>query len=268
MFNLPTDTAINGLRVLHEGNHFDNGDFHPNYLSKYSFSYTLNTKDSNTGNYCKIATIQYIPNVNVVYRYDIELFTTNITELNMLTIFCENDLSNTKVNFKGDTNINIVIKQKSVNENNLIDVYVQINRSWTKLFYRCYIARCLDYLSLYDEKTAYNSLKLFNEQQFVQNMQSDVNVNYVRNEIIKTITTQNTTVNANSDIKLQIPVEGLTRDCLVSYIPTNADIPAELSFNSCYIPYSGYLILRVKNSASYNKDLPKITWNISYRRLS
>ena len=44
MYNLPTDSTINGLSVYHEGNHSNKGNPHDNYLSKFSCNYSLNNQ--------------------------------------------------------------------------------------------------------------------------------------------------------------------------------------------------------------------------------
>ena len=251
MYNLPTDSTINGLSVYHEGNHSNKGNPHDNYLSKFSCNYSLNNQ-STVDKMFKMCTISYPINNNVEFKYIIEILSTKIENENKLYITCGNTLESVKATFKGDMNIN---------------VYVQVKQTWTKLYYRLYFARCLDYLIYYTEQSAYNYIKFYNESELITLQTSDIAVNYVRNEVIKKVDTVLTTVSASSEIKLQIPVSGLLKNSIVSFNATNVEIPAEFIISSSYIPYNGYIVLRVRNTATYSKDLPLITWIVSFRNL-
>lgn len=266
MYNLPTDSTINGLSVYHEGNHSNKGNPHDNYLSKFSCNYSLNNQ-STVDKMFKMCTISYPINNNVEFKYIIEILSTKIENENKLYITCGNTLESVKATFKGDTNINVYLKNTLVDGNLTIDVYIQVKQTWTKLYYRLYFARCLDYLIYYTEESAYNYIKFYNESELITLQTSDTTVNYVRNEVIKKVDTPITTVNANSETKLQIPVSGLLKNSIVSFNASNVEIPAEFIISSSYIPYNNYIVLRVRNTATYNKDLPLITWIVSFRNL-
>lgn len=266
MYNLPTDSAINGLSVYHEGNHSNKGNPHDNYLSKFSCNYSLNNQ-STVDKMFKVCTISYPINNNVAFKYIIEFFSPQIENENKLYITCGNTLESVKATFKGDKDINVYLKNTLVNSNLTIDVYVQLKRTWTKLYYRLYFARCLDYLIYYTEESAYNYIKFYNESELITLQTSDTPINYIRNEQIIKVDTELTSVEASSEIKLQIPVSGLLKNSIVCFNATNVEIPAEFIISSSYIPYNGYIVLRVRNTATYSKDLPLITWIVSFRNL-
>lgn len=266
MYNLPTDSVINGLSVYHEGNHNNKGNPHDSYISKFSCNYSLNNK-SVLDKMFKICTISYPVNSNVEFKYIIELLSTKIESENKLYITCGNTLESVKATFKGDVSIDIYLKNTLIDDKLTIDVYIQVKQSWTKLYYRLYFARCSDYLIYYTEESAYNYIRFYNESEFITLQSSDTKINYIRNEVIKKTNTNHTTVNGNSDLKLLIPVDGLLKNSIVSFNAVDVEIPAEFIIATSYIPYNNYIVLRIKNTANYSKELPPISWIVSYRNL-
>lgn len=266
MYNLPTDSSINGLSIYHEGNHTNKGNPHDNYISKFSCNYSLNNK-SIVDKMFKLCTIKYPVNNNVAYKYIIELFATNIENENKIYLSCGNNLDNILCSFKGDSNINIYLKTRLNNNVITIDIYGQLKQTWTKLFYRLYFGRCLDYLLLFDEESAYKYIEFYNESDFIDLSPSDISINYERNEIIKKVITETTTVKGSSDSKISLNVPGLLKNSIVTLMPTNAEIPSELDLISYTVPYNNYIVIRFKNNATYSKDLPELTWNVSYKNL-
>ena len=266
MYNLPTDSCINGLSVYHEGNHSNKGNPHDNYLSKFSCNYSLNNQTT-VDKMFKMCTISYPINNNVEFKYIIEILTTKIENENKLYITCGNTLESVKATFKGDTNINIYLKNNLIDGVLTIDVYVQVKQTWTKLYYRLYFARCLDYLIYYTEESAYNYINLFNESELVTLQPSDTSINYVRNEVTKKVDSPLTTISANGDTKLSLKVDGLLKNSIVNMMPTNGEIPSELDLISYSVPYNNYIVIKFRNNSSYTKDLPLLTWIISFRNL-
>ena len=88
MYNLPTDSTINGLSVYHEGNHSNKGNPHDNYLSKFSCNYSLNNK-STVDKMFKMCTIRYPINNNVEFKYIIEILSTKIENENNGVVHAE-----------------------------------------------------------------------------------------------------------------------------------------------------------------------------------
>ena len=264
--NLPTDSCVNDMLIYHEGNHTDKGNPHNNYISKYACNYTLNTKSDNANNFVKIATIKYESNNNVAYRYIIELFSTNITAENKIILSCGGDLAKTNCKFVGSSHLEVGVKMRTSGSNNIIDIYLKINDVWTKMFYRVYFARCLDYLNLYNEESAYKSIELFNEQPFSNSSEfsSDVIVNYDRPMVCRSIISTSKNISANGTIELNLIAQNMTSNSyLLSCTPINLD--NNFSYGNISIKDNGTLSIKIRNLENVEKTLPEIKWNVVYK---
>lgn len=266
MYNLPTDSVINGMGLFHEGNHVNKGNPHDNYISKYACAYTLNIQ-GNSNKYMKIASIKYIPNSNVEYRYVLELFSNKIDTINRITLFCNKTPENTTCKFEGHNNIDVALKTSNNGTNNIIDIYIKIKQSWAKVYYRVNFARCLEYSNIFDEESAYKSITLLKEQPLIDNVTSDIVISYIRPIQYLTIDTDSKLFDVNADIKFQLSVPGVTKNSYIISCTPVGDIPLDFIIHSIYVAWDNEIIVRIKNHGSTTQILPYLKWNISYRNL-
>lgn len=267
MFNLPSDSTINNCEIYHEGNHNEFGNPHEQYICSSKYKYTVNPK-SEFGKWVKIATIKYIPNKNVGFRYKFKLYPLNSTIEYDIDILLANDHQNTSVKMKTDGDIKCAIKQSTTNDDNgnlllVNDIYIQINRTWFVVFYDLVLAENTRYYH-YNDGYARKYIEIYKEQDMQNAITSDVRIQYEYFNKYVEVTNEVTTIGANETKVINLNVPGVNWDCYLSLVPCGV-IPLELTWDY-EIPYTNVVRIRICNHQSYAKDFPSIKWRMIINR--
>lgn len=267
MFNLPSDSTINNCEIFHEGNHNEFGNPHEQYICSTKYKYTVNPK-SEFGKWVKIATVKYIPNTNVGFRYKFKLYPLNSTLEYDIDVLLKNENSNAIIKMKTDGDIMCAIKQdteKDDNGNSLLvnNIYIQIKRTWFVVHYDLVLAENTRYYH-YNDGYARKCIELHKEQALVNELTSDITVQYEYFNKYVEITNEATTINANETKLIPLSVSGVNWDCYLSIVPCGV-IPLELSWDY-EIPYTNVINIRVCNYQDYVKEFPALKWKIIVRK--
>ena len=267
MYNLPSDTTINNCEVFHEGNHNELGNPHGQYICPSKYNFTLNPK-ADFGKWVKIATIKYIPNNNVGFRYKFKLYPLNSNLEYDIDVLLKHENSSATINMKTDGDVMCAIKQDTEtddNDNTLLvnHIYIQIRRTWFVVHYDLVLAENTRYYH-YNDGYARKCIQMLKEQPLVDELTSDITVKYEYFNKYIEVTNEAVNINANETKVIPLTVTGVNYDCYLSIVPCGT-IPLELTWDY-EIPYTNVVNIRVCNHQAYVKAFPAIKWKIIINR--
>ena len=258
MFNLPINTKISGNTVFHEGNHNERETPHEQYINKWNLNTTSNN-GANTNKFTKILEVEYEEDNNMGCNYIIEIVNTkDLTKTSYLYMV----LGKSKT-FKYEYNDTYALWYKisslsptNGKARNKVEVYIQIFKSYSPLFYRIHTAKNNEVWN-YTKNYAYSCITLLSNQPLLDSIDDATQCNDTLpvRHFYKRQSWNEVTINPGEKYQIVINDSNIKWDSVVSFT-TSVEVPSELMYTVSVKSGGGAIIVNVRNVSNTIAKFP------------